>query len=171
MKISDRKEFASKAPPLTCPPKTTVYDAVQDMAEKNYGSIIVVNPDNTIAGMMTERDIFKRLIAEGRDPKATLVSDIMTTDVRTARADDELLDWLRIMSNERFRRLPVVDADNKLTAVMSQGDFVSYTWPQLLGQLGTMARATASGSISTTAILIGAAAYSLILIIAVALLV
>ena len=41
-------------------------------------------------------------------------------------------DWLRIMSNERFRRLPVLDADGRLVHVMTQGDFVSYTWPDLL---------------------------------------
>ncbi|MFN9790354.1 MAG: CBS domain-containing protein [Holosporales bacterium] len=52
-----------------------------------------------------------------------------------ASADDEVVDWLRIMSNERFRHLPVVDAQGKLLNLMSQGDFVSYTWPQLLGKL------------------------------------
>jgi len=58
----------------------------------------------------------------------------MTSEIRTAKETDKLSDWLRIMSNERFRRLPVVDSDNRLVSVMSQGDFVSYTWPQLVAE-------------------------------------
>ena len=66
----------------------------------------------------------------------------MTADVRTANEEDNLLDWLRIMSNERFRRLPVVDEQGRLTSVMSQGDFVSYTWPQLFQQAATLVKST-----------------------------
>jgi CBS-domain-containing membrane protein len=66
----------------------------------------------------------------------------MTTEVRTARADDDVLDWLRIMSNERFRRLPIVDDDGRLKAVFTQGDFVSYTWPELMSQATQLAKAT-----------------------------
>ncbi len=168
MKISERKEFATKAAPLTCLPETTVFDAVQQMSAKNFGSIIAVDADNRPQGMMTERDIFRRVIAEERDPKTTMVADIMTSELRTASKDDEMIDWLRLMSNERFRRLPVVDGEGRLVAVMSQGDFVSYTWPDLLGQAGQMMRATAGQSISTTYILIGALAYTLILILVVA---
>ncbi len=57
----------------------------------------------------------------------------MTTDLKVARADDDLLDWLRLMSNERFRHLPVVDDQGVIIGMMSQGDFVSYTWPELMG--------------------------------------
>ena len=83
---------------------------------------------------MTERDIFRRVVAEELDPSITVVSEIMTSEIRTAKETDKLSDWLRIMSNERFRRLPVVDSDNRLVSVMSQGDFVSYTWPQLVAE-------------------------------------
>ena len=48
----------------------------------------------------------------------------MTTQVRAAKEDDNLLDWLRIMSNDRFRHLPVVDEEGKVVSMMSQGDFV-----------------------------------------------
>lgn len=165
MKIGDRKEFRSKAPPLTCPPETTVFDAVTQMAEKNFGSIFITDADNRILGVMTERDIFRRVIGESRDPRTTPVSAVMTKEIRMAREDDDVLGWLQVMSNERFRRLPIVDQDKRLVAVMSQGDFVAYTWPQLLSQLSQMAQATLAPAFSPIAIAGGIAAYSLILVV------
>jgi CBS domain-containing protein len=134
MQIKGRPEYKSKPSPLTCAPETTVLAAAKLMANKNYGSIVIVNDKNEVLGLMTERDIFRRVVAEELDPSITVVSEIMTSEIRTAKETDKLSDWLRIMSNERFRRLPVVDSDNRLVSVMSQGDFVSYTWPQLIAQ-------------------------------------
>lgn len=164
MRIADRTEFASKAPPLTCKPETTVFDAVTQMAEKNFGSVFVTDANDHVLGVMTERDIFRRVIGESRDPKTTPVSEVMTTEVRMANKDDKVLDWLQVMSNERFRRLPVVDENKKLVAVMSQGDFVSYTWPQLLGQIGQMAQATLAPAFNPLTIVAGVLVYSIILV-------
>ena len=69
----------------------------------------------------------RRLLNKSLDPNTTPLSDIMTTEVRTGRAEDEVVDWLRQMSNERFRHLPVVDEQGRLVNFMSQGDFVSFT--------------------------------------------
>lgn len=94
-----------------------VFDAVQEMSEKNFDSVIVTDGERRVLGIMSERDILRRVIAEERNPKTTPVGEVMTSDVRMTKADDELLDWLRIMSNECFRRLPIVDDDNRLTNV------------------------------------------------------
>ena len=169
MKILERAEYATKPKPLTCDPKTTIRDAALLMAERNYGSIIAVDAGMNLLGMMTERDIFQRVVATSLDPSVTTVGDVMTTNVRTAKEDDDLLDWLRIMSNERFRRLPIVNDDGKLIAVMSQGDFVSYTWPDLLENATTLARATFQNSLSAPMILGGVLLYTLILVVAVGL--
>ena len=166
MKISDRKELFRKAAPLTCSAGETVLDAVKRMAEKNFGSIVVVDPDSRVAGMMTERDIFRRLIACERDPSTTTVGEIMTAPVRTARADDELLDWLRMMSNERFRRLPVVDEDGRLIAVMTQGDFVSYTWPDLIHRFSDLTRASFGPRVNPVFLIGAILLYTLAIIVA-----
>jgi CBS-domain-containing membrane protein len=76
----------------------------------------------------------RRLLAKGLDANTTPLSDIMTRDLKLASTEDTVVDWLRIMSNERFRHLPVIDDQGKLINLMSQGDFVSYTWPQLLNR-------------------------------------
>jgi signal-transduction protein with cAMP-binding, CBS, and nucleotidyltransferase domain len=74
------------------------------------------------------------------NPKTTKLSDIMTSPVKVADKDDELVTWLRQMSNERFRHVPVVDKTGKLINIMSQGDFVSYTWPNLMYQVKEIAK-------------------------------
>lgn len=167
MRIADRTELQSKAPPLTCGPETTVFDAVTQMAEKNFGSIFITDADMHVLGVMTERDIFRRVIGESRDPKTTPISEVMTTDVRMANKDDKILDWLQVMSNERFRRLPIVDENKRLVSVMSQGDFVAYSWPQMLSQLGQMAQATLAPAFNPLAIILGGLTYGLIIVIVV----
>lgn len=142
MKIKDRPEFNRKATVLTFSPEQDVYTAVVAMSEKNYGAAVIVSPDKKPLGIVTERDFMRRLLGQSLDPKKTPLSAIMTTDLKLARADDDLLDWLRQMSNDRFRHLPVVDDKGELIGIMSQGDFVSYTWPELLNRVKEQARAT-----------------------------
>ncbi len=142
MKIRDRAEFASKSIVMTFQPSDSVFHAAQAMSEKNYGAAVVISDDFKPIGIVTERDFMRRLINKGLDPLKTPLSAIMTTDLKLARADDNLLDWLRQMSNERFRHLPVVDDEGKLLSIMSQGDFVSYTWPELIGRVREQAQAT-----------------------------
>jgi CBS domain-containing protein len=134
MKIKDRAEFKSKPPVLSFAATDKVIDAVRAMSEKNYGASVVVDPDNRPVGIVTERDFMRRLLAKGLDANTTPLSDIMTRDLKLASTEDTVVDWLRIMSNERFRHLPVIDDQGKLINLMSQGDFVSYTWPQLLNR-------------------------------------
>ena len=135
MKINERKEYSSKSEPLTFGSDTKISEAVASMSKYNYGAVVIVNDDNTIAGIVSERDIMKRLVNENKDPSTTTVADIMTTNVRCAQEDDLVVDWLRIMSNERFRHLPITDKEGKLVNLMSQGDFVSYTWPELISDI------------------------------------
>jgi signal-transduction protein with cAMP-binding, CBS, and nucleotidyltransferase domain len=113
---------------------------------------------------MTERDIFRRVIGEGRDPKSTTVSEVMTSEVRMANKDDNVLEWLQVMSNERFRRLPIVDEEKHLVAVMSQGDFVSYTWPQLWTQMTQMAQATLTPVFNPLMLLVGGVVYAALVV-------
>jgi len=109
MMLKDRPEFASKLKPLTFRAQDTVADAVAKMSEKGFGSVVIVDSDDKVTGIVTERDVMKKLVNMGRDAKTTALSDIMTADPRAAKETDDVVDWLRIMSNERFRRLPVVD--------------------------------------------------------------
>lgn len=142
LRLRDRPEFSRKDPPLTMGGDDLVKDAVAQMAAKNFGSVIIVDADRKVVGVVTERDILRRLVDKQKDPAKTKLSEIMTANPRTARADDDMLTWLRMMSNERFRRLPVVDEDGRILQVLTQGDFVSYTWPDLIQQATQLGKAT-----------------------------
>lgn len=163
-RLMDRPEYKSKQKPLTAMPEDTVFAAVSRMAEKNYGSVIVIAPDQTVIGVVTERDIMNKVVGGGLDPKTTRLSEIMTEDPRIATETDDLIDWLRIMSNERFRRLPVVDENGRIKAVFTQGDFVSYTWPDLIYQLKSIATATVTKNWPLYLIGGGIALYSIIMV-------
>lgn len=141
-RLMDRPEYKTKQRPLTLPPTTTVFDAVQKMSDKNYGAVVITDEADKVIGVVTERDVMNKLVAKGMDPATTKLSDIMTENPRLARETDDMIDWLRIMSNERFRRLPVVDDEGRIKALFTQGDFVSYTWPDLIYQMKSMAKAT-----------------------------
>lgn len=163
-RLMDRPEYKSKQKPLTQSPNASVFDAVSAMSAKNYGSVIVIDSDRKVIGVVTERDVMNKVVAKGLDAKKTPLSAIMTENPRLANETDDLLDWLRIMSNERFRRLPVVDKDGRIQAIFTQGDFVSYTWPDLMYQMKSIATATVSKNMPLFLIGGGIAVYSLILI-------
>lgn len=141
-----------------------VATAVTVMSEKNYGAVVIVSTDQKPIGIVTERDFMRRLLAKGLDPTKTALRDIMTSDLKVAKPEDELLDWLRQMSNDRFRHVPVVDDDGRVITIMSQGDFVSYTWPELLSRLTEQAKATFELSPSMFAAFAGAVLFFLAVI-------
>lgn len=167
MKLKDRPEFASKPKPLCFPPNTTVADAVQAMSARNIGSVVIVDDDQKVIGIATERDVMKKLVALNKDAQTTPLDDIMTRDPRLARETDDVVDWLRIMSNERFRRLPVVDDEGRIQVIFTQGDFVSYTWPDLIYQAKELAKASIGRNYPVWLIGGGIMLYSLLMIIVV----
>lgn len=166
MKIKDRPEFSSKSAVMTFSPDESAFTAIKAMSDKNYGAAVIINEKRKPLGIVTERDFMRRLLNKDLDQKKTKLSAIMTSDLKLAKADDDLLDWLRQMSNERFRHLPVVDDDGTLIGIMSQGDFVSYTWPELLNRVKEQAKATFGINPSIFAALGVAIFITLILIIA-----
>ena len=155
MKIKDRPEFKNKASPFVLSANDMVFTAVQTMSDKNIGSVVIVDKDNKVEGIVTERDLMRRLLSGSLDPKKTKLSLIMTREVKTATPDDQVIDWLRQMSNERFRHIPVVDADGRLINLLSQGDFVSFTWPELLLNIREKTGETLRGKAAPVPILIG----------------
>jgi CBS domain-containing protein len=163
-RLMDRPEYKDKQRPLTGTVDQTVSEAVGAMSEKNYGSVIIVDEAQKVIGVVTERDVMTKVVGKGLDPKTTKLAEIMTRDPRLAKETDDLVDWLRVMSNERFRRLPVVDDEGRIKAVFTQGDFVSYTWPDLLYQMRSIASATVFKNWPLVLIGGGVALYSLLMV-------
>ena len=162
MMIQNRPEFQRKTAVLTMAPGDFAMTAIKVMSAKNFGAVIIISPEDKPLGIVTERDFMRRLLNEGRDPTTTLLGDIMTTDLKVARKEDNILDWLRQMSNDRFRHLPIVDETGKLTNIMSQGDFVSYTWPELLDRLKDQSSETFKIAPSVFSAILGIALFAII---------
>jgi CBS domain-containing protein len=107
---------------------TTLAVAAQLMRELDVGVIPVVDDDEggRLVGVITDRDMVVRALADGKDGKAT-VGDHMTAEVTTVAPGDSVHDVLDVMKHERVRRVPVTDADGRLVGIISQADLaVSY---------------------------------------------
>ena len=141
-RLKDRPEFYNKPKPVTFLENDKVINAITVMSENNFGSVVITDKKMKVIGIVTERDIVKKLILKNLSAKTTTLGSIMTKNPRVANEDDNIVDWLRIMSNDRFRRLPVVDNEGKIKVIFTQGDFVSYTWPDLIFQASQMAKDT-----------------------------
>ena len=166
-RLIDRPEYKSKPKPVTFLGKDKVFQAITVMADKNYGSVVIVDTKEKVIGIVTERDIVKKLVKNNMSPKTTKLEDIMTPNPRVANENDDVVEWLRIMSNDRFRRLPVVDSTGKIKAIFTQGDFVSYTWPDLIFQATQLAKASFLKGFSVNTLLIMMLVYGVALIAAI----
>ena len=106
-------------------PLATVIDAVNVMNDHHVGSVLVLEDDHPV-GIFSERDVLVRVVAAHRDPRQTLVRDVMTTRLHTASLDDTLLDVMSLMTERRCRHVPVMDGD-VMVGVVSIGDLTKAT--------------------------------------------
>lgn len=99
----------------------TVLDAGRMMAELSVGALPICGEDDRLAGMITDRDIVVKVLAEGKDPRAVHASELAGGEVVTIGADDPADEILRTMAAHRVRRLPVIDGHD-LVGIVSQAD-------------------------------------------------
>jgi CBS domain-containing protein len=99
-------------------PKATVQEVCQSLREKKVGALTVID-EGRLVGIISERDIVVRVVAEGRDPRKTLVSEVMTSPVRTVKEDISTREALELMHEGRFRHLPLVDAAGRVIGMLS----------------------------------------------------
>lgn len=105
-------------------PDTSVYDALEDLEEKNLGGLVVVE-DGKLIGVFTERDYARKVILKGRSSRETLVRDIMSNRPIFVNPDNTLDECMQLMSDKFIRHLPVME-NGELVGVISIGDLVRY---------------------------------------------
>lgn len=103
-------------------PDKTVYEAIEKMADKNIGALVVVENDE-LMGVISERDYRNKVILKGRTSKTTKVREIMSADPITVEPSDTVETCMGLMTNRKFRHLPVLE-NGKLCGVISIGDLV-----------------------------------------------
>ena len=116
MQMRSLRSIVAGRPPVTVSRDATVVEAARQMKQRNVGSVLVLDAGR-LAGIFTERDALFRLLAEGRDPHATRLADVMTTQPQTIHPDEPFVRALRMMHEGKFRHLPVVEFDRPLGVV------------------------------------------------------
>jgi CBS domain-containing protein len=106
--------------PATCRPSDTAFDAARAMSEGDFGAVVVAEEEG-VRGILTDRDIVIRAVAEGRDPKTTEIGEIFTTEPTTLSPDQSLDDAVDSLRSSNVRRLPVVEG-TKVVGIVSIGD-------------------------------------------------
>ena len=105
-------------------PNTMVFDAIQMMAEKNIGALMVVDQGKLI-GIMSERDYTRKIALKGKSSKQTPVREILSDEIITVTPAHTIEDCMRLMTENRIRHLPVLDGDSIL-GIVSIGDLVNW---------------------------------------------
>jgi len=106
-------------------PDSTILEALSKMRRRYLNSLIVNKSDqNPDYGILTSTDVCDKIVAQGRDPAATLVRDIMTTPLISIAPEQTIFECAKVMSNRQIHHLPVVDKNKKVIGMISATDFL-----------------------------------------------
>ncbi|MEP3048189.1 MAG: CBS domain-containing protein [Roseibium sp.] len=111
-------------------PQNTLLEAVEILRDKRIGALIVTNPEGELQGILSERDIVRRLADTPGQTLPQQVADIMTTSVEVCSPDDALISVLRKMTEGRFRHMPVIK-EGSVIGIVTIGDVVNYRLNEL----------------------------------------
>lgn len=128
---------------LTADRSTSATELAETMATEDVGSIVITD-DDSVVGLVTDRDLMRSVIAEGRAPDEVTAEDVMDDGVVTASEDAAIFDVLETMSDSSVRRVVAVDENDAPTGIVSYDDFV-VLFAQELGKLGDVADAQSPG--------------------------
>ena len=114
------------ANPRTVTPDTQLPEVARLMQSEDVGIVPVVDGAGSrqLLGVVTDRDIALRVVGEGRDPNSVRVSDVMSTNLRTAKESDSVDDVMSLMGEQQVRRIPIVDERGALVGIVAQADVV-----------------------------------------------
>jgi CBS domain-containing protein len=113
--------------PRTCRPGESANEAARIMWESDCGVVPIVDPENRVVGIVTDRDICMAAYFQGRPLSQISLESIMSSDVCTCRESAELQEAERVMQTHQVHRIPVVDGDNRLAGMLSLSDVVRGT--------------------------------------------
>lgn len=121
--VTDILKSKPEAVVYTIAPTDSVFDALQLMADKGIGALLVTQND-AIVGIVTERDYARKIVLKGRTSALTLVRDVMTSHVMFVGPTQTSEECMALMTDNRLRHLPVMSEDGKLLGLISIGDLV-----------------------------------------------
>ena len=114
--------------------ETLVSEAAQLMESEDVGSLPILDGEQ-LTGVVTDRDIVIRAVAQGKDPRGMPVREVASRDLITIHADADLSDAVELMASHQVRRLPVVDEDNRLLGMLAQADVAMVAKEKAVGEM------------------------------------
>lgn len=123
------------ADPTCCRPETTLQEAAKMMADEDCGCLPVVDQDMRPVGVITDRDITCRTVAQGKNPLDLTVSDTMTSPVISVSLDSNIKECCHLMEENQVRRLPVVDENGACCGMVAQADIALNAPEEMSGDL------------------------------------
>jgi CBS domain-containing protein len=124
--LQERLQVLNRRQPVTVPPGTSLADCLHAIQRTGTGdSVFVCDDTGRLVGVLTERDIFSRIVA-GRVDLAEPVETLMTAEPRTLDLDQTIRDAIDLMQTGRYRNVPVVDENRHLVGVIRQADIIKY---------------------------------------------
>ena len=115
-------------------PETSINELARKMRDEDIGAIPIGENDRLI-GMVTDRDIALRGLADGQDVESLTARDVMSSPIVYCRTDEDIGDAIRIMEDKAIRRLPVIDENKRMVGILSLGDIASASSSALTGEV------------------------------------
>ena len=122
--IKDLSKIKSKKTCFSFTSESTVSEIADMMDLKDIGAVPIINQDNLLIGILSERDIVRKLVKTGRDSDLVTAHVIMTKEIKSVQLDTSIDEAQRIMTENNIRHLPVVDQNHKLINFLSQRDLI-----------------------------------------------
>ena len=125
------------ADPVCCTPNDSAADIAQLMKAQDIGSVPICEDGQSkkLLGIVTDRDLALKIVAEGRDPNTTIAESVMTEDPVTCKPDDNVEIALEAMEQHQVRRVPVVDKNGHLVGIIAQADVAIRCDPEKTAEL------------------------------------
>ena len=124
MKIASLRNLKSFKENFAFGTETPISEIALALRDKKIGAVPIVDQDNKLLGIVSERDIVSKLVVEAKDADLTTAKEIMTSKIITAKLNDDINYTIDVMKNNNIRHMPVLDANNRLTDFFSIRDFL-----------------------------------------------
>ena len=124
MKIASLRDLKSFKENFAFGTETPISEIALALKDKKIGAVPIVDEDNKLLGIVSERDIVAKLVVEAKDADLTTAKEIMTSKIITAKLNDDINYTIDVMKNNNIRQMPVLDENNRLTDFFSIRDFL-----------------------------------------------
>jgi CBS domain-containing protein len=124
--LSDTVKLLAPSQPICLTAQATVHEALAQMVARRRAAVVIVDAEGRLTGIFTERDVLTRVVGQGRDPRRTLLAEVMTPEPEALSPNDRICYVINRMNNAGYRTVPLVDADRRPIGIVTVNDVVKW---------------------------------------------